>query len=93
MRKYWTHLLITVLAFLIGRASVASATGHIQKFIISNEPVRQVGRGAGFKTRPTGQLGPDHPARDAGEPDKLADVGELVHIPQHCQEALHPLPG
>ena len=37
MRKYWTHLLIAVLAFLVGSATVASATGHIQKLVISNE--------------------------------------------------------
>ena len=37
MRKYWTHILIAVLAFLVGSATVASATGHIQKFVISNE--------------------------------------------------------
>ena len=37
MRKYWTHIVIAVLAFLVGSATVASATGHIQKFVISNE--------------------------------------------------------
>ena len=37
MKGIWKYILVGVAAFMIGSATVATASGHIQKLIISNE--------------------------------------------------------